>query len=113
MQMRISSLFFAALVGVLASAATGWSQTFPSRTVRLVVSYAPGGTGDIVARLISDRLAAALGQSVVVENRAGGSGAIGAQSVVSAPADGHTLLIGQPAEVAINPHWIKGLSYEP
>src|SRR5207302_1006644 len=45
-------------------------------------------------------------------NRAGGSGAIGAQSVVSAPADGHTLLIGQPAEVAINPHWIKGLSYD-
>jgi tripartite-type tricarboxylate transporter receptor subunit TctC len=111
--MRIWSLLFAALIGVVASAATGWSQPFPSRTVRLVVSYAPGGTGDIVARLIADRLAAGLGQSVVVENRAGDSGAIGAQSVVSAPADGHTLLIGQPAEVAINPHWIKGLSYDP
>jgi tripartite-type tricarboxylate transporter receptor subunit TctC len=89
------------------------AQSFPSRTVHLVVSYAPGGTGDIVARLISDRLAAALGQSVVVENRAGASGSIGPQSVVSAAPDGHTLLVGQPAEVAINPHWIKGLTYDP
>ncbi len=89
------------------------AQTFPSRTVHLVVSYAPGGTGDIVARLISDRLAAALGQTVVVENRAGASGSIGAQSVVSAAPDGHTLLVGQPAEVAINQHWIKGLTYDP
>src|SRR5262245_31295363 len=72
------------------------AQGFPSRPVHLVVSYAPGGTGDIVARLISDRLAAGLGQTVVVENRAGASGAIGTQSVVSAPPDGHTLLIGQP-----------------
>lgn len=89
------------------------AQSFPSRTVHLVVSYAPGGTGDIVARLISDKLAAALGQSVVVENRAGASGSIGAQSVVSAAPDGHTLLVGQPAEVAINQHWIRGLTYDP
>ena len=97
------------LAGVIALPA----QTFPSRTVHLVVSYAPGGTGDIVARLISDKLAAALGQTVVVENRAGASGSIGAQSVVSAAPDGHTLLVGQPAEVAINQHWIKGLTYDP
>jgi tripartite-type tricarboxylate transporter receptor subunit TctC len=113
--MSMRSLLLAA--GVVTSAALGASlagaQSFPSRTVHLVVSYAPGGTGDIVARLISDRLAAALGQSVVVENRAGASGSIGAQSVVSAAPDGHTLLVGQPAEVAINPHWIKGLTYDP
>jgi tripartite-type tricarboxylate transporter receptor subunit TctC len=89
------------------------AQPFPSRTVHLVVAYAPGGTGDIVARQISDKLAAALGQSVVVENRPGASGAIGTQSVVSAAPDGHTLLIGQTAEVAINQNWIKGLSYDP
>jgi len=73
----------------------------------------PGGTGDIVARLISDKLAAALGQSVVVENRPGASGAIGTQTVVSAAPDGHTLLLGQTAEVAINQHWIKTLGYDP
>jgi tripartite-type tricarboxylate transporter receptor subunit TctC len=89
------------------------AQLFPSRTVHLVVPYAAGGTGDIVARLISDKLAAALGQNVVVENRAGASGSIGTQSVVSAAPDGHTLLVGQTAEVAINQHWIKGLAYDP
>jgi tripartite-type tricarboxylate transporter receptor subunit TctC len=101
----------AALLGCVVQPAQ--AQPFPGRTVHLVVAYAPGGTGDIVARLISDRLAAALGQSVVVENRPGASGAIGTQSVVSAAPDGHTLLIGQTAEVAINQSWIKGLSYDP
>ncbi|MEA2944826.1 MAG: hypothetical protein QOI40_156 [Alphaproteobacteria bacterium] len=89
------------------------AQSYPSRPVHLVVAYAPGGTGDIVARLISDKLAAALGQSVVVENRPGASGSIGTQSVVSAPPDGHMLLVGQTAEVAINQNWIKGLAYDP
>ena len=98
---------------LVAAALPAWAQTFPSRPVHLVVSYAPGGTGDIVARLISDKLAAALGQTVVVENWAGASGSIGAQSVVSATPDGHTLLVGQPAEVAINQHWIRGLGYDP
>ena len=69
--------------------------------------------GDIVARLLSDRLAKALGQSVVVENRAGASGAIGTQGVAVAAPDGHTLLVGQTAEVAINHHLFKGLGYDP
>src|SRR4051812_19916560 len=101
--------------------AAGWgvqaqpaaAKTYPSRNVHLVVAYAPGGTGDVVARLIAAKLADALGQPVVVENRAGASGAIGAQSVAAAAPDGHTLLVGQTAEVAINQHWIKGLGYDP
>ena len=101
------------LIALAAAAPPASAQGFPGRPVHLVVAYAPGGTGDIVARLISDRLAAALGQPVVVENRPGASGAIGTQSVVAAVPDGHTLLVGQTAEVAINQHWIKGLSYDP
>ena len=89
------------------------AQPFPSRTVRLVVAYAPGGTGDVVARVIADRLGAALGQSVIVENRAGASGAIGAQSVVNATPDGHTLLVGQTGEIVVNQYWMKGLTYDP
>ena len=81
--------------------------------MHLVVAYAPGGTGDVVARLIATKLSGALGQSVVVENRAGASGAIGAQSVAGAAPDGHMLLVGQTAEIAINQHWIKGLGYDP
>ena len=109
--LRQSLPLIAAMLGFIAQPAQ--AQSFPGRTVHLVVAYAPGGTGDIVARLISDKLAAALGQSVVVENRPGASGAIGTQSVVSAAPDGHTLLVGQTAEVAINQNWIKGLAYDP
>jgi tripartite-type tricarboxylate transporter receptor subunit TctC len=89
------------------------AQTFPSRPVKLVVPYAAGGTGDIVARIISERLAGALGQSVVVENRPGASGAIGTQNVAASAPDGHTLLVGQTGEIAINPHWAKGMNYDP
>jgi tripartite-type tricarboxylate transporter receptor subunit TctC len=97
----------------LAGALPASAQTYPSHTVHLVVAYAAGGTGDIVARLISDKLAAALGQSVVVENRAGASGAIGARSVAGAAPDGHTLLVGQTGEMSINQHWLKDLGYDP
>jgi tripartite-type tricarboxylate transporter receptor subunit TctC len=89
------------------------ARLYPSRTIQLIVAYAAGGTGDIVARSVADKLGAALGQSVVVENRAGASGAIGAHSVTSASPDGYTLLLGQTAEVAINQHWLKGLNYDP
>jgi tripartite-type tricarboxylate transporter receptor subunit TctC len=77
------------------------------------VPYAAGGTGDIVARVLADRLAISLGHSVVVENRPGASGAIGTKTVASAPPDGHTILVGQTGEMAINQHWNKGLGYDP
>ena len=96
----------AALFSVLA-------QTYPSRPIQVIVAYAAGGTGDIVARSISDRLGAVLGQSVVVENRAGASGSIGAHSVTTAAPDGYTLLVGQTGEIAVNQHWLKGLNYDP
>jgi len=103
-----ASTLVAALVASPASA-----QTYPTRTIHLVVPYAPGGTGDIVARVISDKLAAALGQSVVVENRPGASGAVGSKAVAAAAPDGHTLLVGQTGEMAINQHWAKNLGYDP
>src|SRR5262245_17590790 len=80
--------FVAAALNVVLMA-EGWSQTYPGRTIQLIVAYAAGGTGDIVARSVADKLGAALGQSVVVENRAGASGAIGAHSVTSASPDGY------------------------
>jgi tripartite-type tricarboxylate transporter receptor subunit TctC len=102
-----------AFAGVAAAAAPAPAQTYPSRTVHLVVAYAAGGTGDIVARVIADKLAGALGQPVVVENRPGASGALGTKSVIAAAPDGHTLLVGQTGEIAINQHWSKGLGYDP
>lgn len=104
----------AALLSALLIAATlpARAQTYPSRNVHVVVAYAPGGTGDIVARLIAVPLAAALGQNVIIENRAGATGAIGTQTVALAPPDGHMLLMGQTGEISINQHWIKGLTYD-
>jgi len=104
-------IVFAALACVLAGAAA--AQNYPSRNIQAIVAYSPGGTGDFVARTLQDKLSAALGQTVVVENRAGASGAIGAHLVTTAPPDGYTLLVGQTGEISINQHWLKGLNYDP
>jgi tripartite-type tricarboxylate transporter receptor subunit TctC len=104
----------AALIAALSAAVLpAWGQTYLSGPVHLIVAYSAGGTGDVVTRIIAPKLQAALGQSVVVENRAGASGAIGAHSVATAEPDGLTLLVGQTGEIAINQHWVKGLSYDP
>jgi tripartite-type tricarboxylate transporter receptor subunit TctC len=101
----------AALMCMFAAAAS--AQTYPSRSIQMIVAYSPGGTGDFVARSLQDKLSAALGQTVVVENRAGASGAIGAHAVTTAAPDGYTLLVGQTGEISINQHWLKGLNYDP
>ena len=106
--MRIA---LAALACMLAGAAS--AQNYPNRNIQLIVAYAPGGTGDFVARTLQDKLSAALGQTIVVENRAGASGAIGAHMVTTAAPDGYTLLVGQTGEISINQHWLKGLNYDP
>src|SRR6185312_599464 len=114
--MRVYRTLAIALIAAVVStvcAIPGWSQNYPNRTIQVIVAYAAGGTGDIVARSMSDRLGAALGQTVIVENRAGASGSIGAHSVATAAPDGYTLLVGQTGEIAVNQHWLKGLNYDP
>jgi len=102
-----------AALALTLTAASAQAQTYPSGPVHMIVAYAAGGTGDVVARTVAPKLSEALGQSVIVENRAGASGALGARSVVASPPDGLTLLVGQTAEVAINQHWLKGINYDP
>jgi tripartite-type tricarboxylate transporter receptor subunit TctC len=97
-----------ALVATVAAALPASAQTFPSRNITLVVGYAPGGTGDFIARLVGNKLGEKFGRTVVVENRAGASGAIAAQFVANAAPDGYTILAGQTPEIAINPHFMKG-----
>ena len=89
------------------------AQTYPSKHIQLLVGYAPGGTGDIVGRLVASRLSAVLGQTIVVENRAGASGTIAAQSLVNAAPDGYTLMAAQTPEIAINPYFMKNVAYDP
>jgi tripartite-type tricarboxylate transporter receptor subunit TctC len=88
-------------------------DAFPSRPIHLIVNFAPGGTGDIVARLIGNRLSNVLAQSVVVENRPGAGGTLGARDVVNAELDGYTLTVAQTPEIAINPFFMKGAGYDP
>src|SRR5512147_2348137 len=78
------------------------AQEFPSRSIRIVVPFPPGGAADIISRTLAQPLTRALGQSIVVENRAGANTAIGAEVVARAPADGYTLLTIAPS-FTINP----------
>ncbi|MBR0650084.1 tripartite tricarboxylate transporter substrate binding protein [Roseomonas terrae] len=97
------------LGGTPASAQPAW----PSRPVRVIVSYAPGGGADIMARLVAEPLARALGQPVVVENRAGAGGAIGTEACARAAPDGYTLCFGSIATHSIIPYMQSNLSWDP
>ncbi|WP_144299690.1 Bug family tripartite tricarboxylate transporter substrate binding protein [Elioraea rosea] len=88
-------------------------QPWPSRPVRMIVAYPAGGSTDIAARLAADRLAQAWGQPVIVENRSGAAGTIGADAVAKSPADGYTLLMAASPEIAIARSTQRNLPYDP
>jgi tripartite-type tricarboxylate transporter receptor subunit TctC len=100
-------------IGLSAAAMPAWPDAFPSRPIHLIVNFAPGGTGDIVARLVGAKLSGAVGQSVVVENRPGAGGTLGARDVVNAEPDGYTLTVAQTPEIAINPFFMPDAGYDP
>jgi tripartite-type tricarboxylate transporter receptor subunit TctC len=89
------------------------AQEFPDRPLRLVVPWPPSGNVDITARAVAPAFAEALGQQVVVENRAGAGGRIGTEAVVKSPADGYTLLLGSSGTVTAGPAVWKNLSFDP
>jgi tripartite-type tricarboxylate transporter receptor subunit TctC len=102
------------LLGLLAVPGLTWAQAgWPSKPVRFVVPYPPGGPLDAVARLLADKLKEPLGQPVIVENKAGAGGNIGADFVAKAVPDGHTLVMGAVATHAINPALFPKLPYDP
>jgi tripartite-type tricarboxylate transporter receptor subunit TctC len=88
------TLSLALLSGALCIAGFATAQDFPSRPIRLVVPFAPGGATDILGRIISERLGPVYGQSIIVDNKPGASGHVGAQIVAKAPGDGYTLMVG-------------------
>ena len=92
-------------------AGAAYAQDFPNRPIRIVVPFPPGGAADIIGRTLAQPLTRSLGQSIVVENRAGANTAIGAESVARAPADGHTLLVIAPS-FTINPFARSKLPYD-
>ena len=96
----------------LLSLAIGAKAQYPSKPIRFVVPFAPGGTSEIIARSVAQELTTQLGQSVYVENKAGGASTIGTADVAKSPPDGHTLILGHVGSFAVNPFAMARQPYD-
>ena len=102
-----------ALVGALLLLATdAFAQAWPNRPIKLVAPYPPGGQTDVVSRYFADKLTGVLGQQIIVENKAGAQGMVGAEIVKNAAADGYTFLYVNSSMMCINPYVYKKLPYD-
>jgi tripartite-type tricarboxylate transporter receptor subunit TctC len=110
---RRSIVVLSGLAALMLPAGPAPAQELPSRVVRMVVAFPAGGPADFVARLLAERLKALIGQSVIVENRPGANGAIGAEYVARAEPDGSTLFFTTVGAVAVTPHLTAKLAYDP
>ncbi len=108
---RLTLLCAAALA--LSAPLIASAQAYPTKPVRLIVPFAPGGTTDIVARIVGERMGAALGQQVLVENKAGGGGSVGAQEVIKSAPDGYVIGMGTVSTTAANPAINPRIGYNP
>ena len=105
----LQGTFAAALIASMGPALAAW----PEKPIRIVVTFAAGGASDIVARTISEPLAKALGQPVIVDNKPGAGGTIGGGEVVRSPADGYTLMLSNSTPTSIGPFTVPKLPYDP
>jgi tripartite-type tricarboxylate transporter receptor subunit TctC len=106
----LSSLAFACSALPVTAA---WAQNFPSKPIRIIVPFGAGSTSDVLARLIAQGMSGDLGQSVVVDNRPGAGGTMGATEAARAPADGYTLVLGTVASLAVATFMMQGVNYDP
>jgi tripartite-type tricarboxylate transporter receptor subunit TctC len=109
----IASVAIAAVAFVLAAGCPAQAQSYPSQTVKIVVPFPPGGGVDAVARVMAPRLSDMLGQSVIIENRGGAGGSVGATYVAQSARDGYTLLLGTASTHGTNPNVYARLPYDP
>ncbi len=112
--MHRRTLITAASLSLLSAAPLAWSQAaYPTKPVRLVVPFAPGGTTDIVARVLAEKIGGPLGQQMIVENRAGGGGSVGALDIVRSAPDGYSLGVATVSTTAANPAINSKIPYNP
>jgi tripartite-type tricarboxylate transporter receptor subunit TctC len=109
---RCSTPFSLALITVLVSGSAA-AQSYPAKPIRLMVPFPPGGSTDIVARIVAQKVSGQLGQSIVIENRGGAGGTIGTAVTAKAPADGYSLLFGSTSTHVVAPSVYKKLDYDP
>jgi tripartite-type tricarboxylate transporter receptor subunit TctC len=110
--MKVSALIARVAISLLAVATVTEAQIYPTKPVKVIAGFPPGGAADLLARVVGDKLSAALGQSFVVENRPGAGGTIGADAVAKAAPDGYTLLLCVTASQTIAPSIYKSLPYD-
>jgi tripartite-type tricarboxylate transporter receptor subunit TctC len=113
MPRRILLMAAVLLAPIVAAPGEAGAQAWPTRTVTIVVPYPPGGGVDALARIVAEKLSAGLGQQVIVDNRAGGSGLVGTRAVARAAPDGYTLMLGHTGTMAINPTLYSTPGYDP
>ena len=106
---RMKALALALLFALAAGTGSAFAQAWPSKPVKLIVPYPPGGSADILARAIGQKLSDGLGQSVVIDNRPGAGTAIGAEATAKSAPDGYTIMLGTVSSHAINPALTPGL----
>jgi tripartite-type tricarboxylate transporter receptor subunit TctC len=111
MLVRLRTAAIAAVALIICGAAP--AQDYPIRTISLVVPYPPGGGVDAMARVVAEKLTATLGQQVVVDNRAGGSGLVGTRNFLKSAPDGYTLFLGHTGSIAINPSLYANAGFDP
>ena len=108
----VAKAFFVVMAAA-AFAGEAAAQAYPSRPIRIIVPNPPGGSADVLSRLMSTRLAQDLGQPVIIENKAGANGIVGTDAVIKSPADGNTLLLGSNSQYSVNPAIYAKLPYDP
>jgi tripartite-type tricarboxylate transporter receptor subunit TctC len=107
-----TAIFCLAALGLLGPA-EAQVQNWPTRPIKFVVPYAPGGGNDIIARVIGEKLNQLLGQPIIIDNRSGAGGNIGAEFVAKSAADGYTFLVTPNAVLTVNPHLYAKIGYDP
>lgn len=110
----MNALFKSATALTIAlAAASGWAQAYPTKPIRLVVPFPAGGPVDQTARALGAKLSTSLGQSIIIDNKGGAGGLLGADAVAKSPADGYTLLFSSAGALAIVPHIVPSMPYNP